>query len=90
MNKVKCLSVGLGLLVLSTLFTACNKSASGSIVSTGTVSITSVVQSKFLSTVTISTSGSGSNSSITIKSNGLPEHKTPYWGLGNALYEPFP
>ena len=68
-------------MALSVTFYACNKDAvsSGSIVSNGAVSITSIVQSKFLSAVTISTSGSGSSSSITLKSNGLPNHKTPYW-----------
>ncbi len=57
---------------------------------TGTTSnstdITRVVQANFTNGVTVSTSGS----SITLKSNGLPNHKTPYWGVGNALYEDFP
>jgi hypothetical protein len=54
----------------------------------GTTDITSVVQSKFLSPwVTITTS----NGKITIKSDGRPNnHHSPYWGVGNALYEPFP
>ena len=52
----------------------------------GLVSITSVVQSQYKSAVTVSTSGS----SLMLKSNGLPDHKTPYWGVGNALYEDFP
>lgn len=92
MNKLKLSILPLGILALSVTIYACNKdsTSSGSIVSVGNVSITSVVQSKFLSAVTISTSGSGSSSSITLKSNGLPDHKTPYWGSGNALYEPFP
>lgn len=33
--------------------------------------------------VTISTSGT----SITLKSSGVPDHKTPYWEKTNALYE---
>jgi uncharacterized lipoprotein NlpE involved in copper resistance len=47
------------------------------------VSITSVVQSKYKSAVTVSTSGE----SIVIKSTGVPDHVTPYWGEGEALYE---
>jgi hypothetical protein len=49
----------------------------------GAISITSVVQSKYTSAVTISTNGN----SIVLKSNGTPDHVTPYWGKGNALYE---
>ena len=55
-------------------------------VTLGTVDTTSVVQAKFASSVTVSVSGNN----LVIKSNGLPNHKTPYWGVGNALYEPFP
>jgi len=77
MNKVKISIFGLVVLALSLHFSSCSKSSTGSINSSGNISITSVVQSKFISKVTISTSGSGTNSSITLKSNGLPEHKTP-------------
>jgi len=87
MKKLKLIFLGSVLLALSLTYYSCKKD---SIVSTGDVSITNVVKTKFTSAVTISTSGSGSNSSITLKSNGLPNHKTPYWGSGNALYEPFP
>ncbi len=87
MNKVKLSIFGLSLLALSITFYSCKK---GKIVSTGDISITDVVKAKFTSNVTISTSGSGKKSSITLKSNGLPDHKTPYWGVGNVLYEAFP
>lgn len=53
---------------------------------TGTVDITTVVKAKYFNTAVVSTSGT----SIVIKSTGLPEHKTPYWGVGSALYEDFP
>lgn len=54
---------------------------------TGTVDISSVVTSKYLSAVTVTTSGTN----LVLKSDGRPtNHKTPYWGVGNALYEPFP
>ena len=74
-------------LTLGLTFYSCKK---GKIVSTGAVDITDVVKAKFTSAVTISVSGSGKKRCITLKSNGLPDHKTPYWGLGNALYEAFP
>ncbi|WP_339921418.1 YHYH protein [uncultured Flavobacterium sp.] len=77
----------LGLVILSQI--ACSKSedtASTSTTTTGTVDITTVVQSKFFNGVTVASSGT----SIVLKSNGLPDHKTPYWGVGNALYEDFP
>ena len=96
MNKLKLAIFGLSLMTLSVTIYSCSKHdpppniSSGSIVSSGAVSVTSIVQSKFTSAVTISTGGSGNTSSITFKSNGLPDHKTPYWGSGNALYEAFP
>ncbi|WP_337045168.1 YHYH protein [Emticicia sp. 17c] len=80
-----------GLLVASFLVSSC-KSTDNSILnptSTNNTDITSVVQSKFLTNkgVTISVNGA----SITIKSDGRPNnHKSPYWGVGNALYEPMP
>jgi len=86
MNKVKLSVFGLSLLVLSIAIYSCSKSEEDVPVTTtneGTVSITSVVQSKYTSAVTISTSGS----SIVLKSKGTPDHATPYWGVGNALYE---
>jgi hypothetical protein len=49
----------------------------------GTVSITDIVNTNYKSAVTI-TVGS---SSITLKSEGVPDHVSPYWGVGDALYE---
>ena len=61
--------------------------ASGSGITTttgGDVSITSVVTAKYKSAaVTIATNGS----SITLRSNGTPDHVSPYWLAGHALYE---
>lgn len=53
---------------------------------TGSIDITSVIQSKFTTGVNITVSGGN----LILKSDGRPNHKTPYWGVGNALYEPFP
>ena len=52
----------------------------------GTVDISTVVKAKYFNSAVVSPNGS----TITIKSNGLPQHKTPYWGEGNVLYEDFP
>lgn len=87
MKKTKLSILSLSLLTISVTFNSCNK---GSIVSTGEVTITDVVKAKFTTAVSISTSGRGNKMSITLKSNGLPDHKTPYWGSTNALYEAFP
>lgn len=81
-----------GCVFAAALFIDCSKSSdtASTQTTTGTVDITSVVQSKFVSgtggvTVTIS----GSN--IILKSDGRPNnHKSPYWGTSSALYEPFP
>ena len=52
MGKVKLSIAGLSFLVLGTTFYSCNK---GKIVSTGDVSITDVVKSRFTSAVSFST-----------------------------------
>jgi len=49
----------------------------------GSVGTTSVVQSKYKSPVTTSTSGT----SITLKSQGIPDHFSPYWPTAHALWE---
>ena len=87
MTKLKVSVFGLSLLAISFILYSCNKDDDSTRVTPTTgVSITSAVQSNYINGVTVSTSGT----SITLKSNGLPDHKTPYWGVGNALYEDFP
>lgn len=76
----------ISILIISIFIAIANSSCSKYNVNPGNVSITEVVQSKFSSAVTVTVNGS----KITIKSNGLPDHKTPYWGMGNTLYEAFP
>ena len=39
---------------------------------------------KFQSAVSVTVSGT----QVVLRSSGLPDHKSPYWGVGNALYEP--
>jgi hypothetical protein len=79
MKKVKLSIFCFSIMAVSALIYSCTPEP-------GDVSITNVVQSKFGSGVTIITNGS----LIMLKSNGLPDHKTPYWGVGNPLYEDFP
>lgn len=73
------------ILAMSGIMVACSNTSDDTPVtpSTGSVLITDVVKSKYKSAVTVSTSGN----SITLKSQGVPDHVTPYWGTGNALYE---
>ncbi len=73
--------------VIVSLIVSCSSSDPTPVtVPSGSVSITDVVKSKYKSAVTITVG----TTSIVLKSNGLPDHKTPYWGVGNALYEDFP
>ena len=81
MEKMKLAIYGISLCILGSCM-SCTKTVDGTVVS-GDVSITSAVTSSYKSAVTTSTSGS----SITLKSNGMPEHKSPYWVTTNPLYE---
>lgn len=72
------------LVLLILLSFKCKKNDdNGTTVTPGIVSITSVVTAKFKSAVTLSTSGGN----ITLKSNGTPDHVSPYWPASNSLYE---
>jgi YHYH protein len=79
MNKVKLPVFGLSLLALGITFNSCKPTP-------GDVSITTVVQANFSNAVIITVN----EDCIVLRSNGLPNHKTPYWGVGNASYEDFP
>lgn len=85
MYRAKLSFIGISLLATSLFIYSCSRNEESTETPTpGTVSITSVVQSKYVgSKVTITTNGS----SIILKSNGTPNHVSPYWGIGNALYE---
>ena len=81
--------LGLSLLAVGTVSYSCKKDTAAAVTPTGSVDITAVVQAKYLTTQGVSVATSGS--SVVLKSDGLPHnHKTPYWGVGNALYEDFP
>jgi YHYH protein len=49
----------------------------------GTATVPTVFSSNYKSAVTLS----ATTTTVTLKSNGTPDHVTPYWGTGNALYE---
>lgn len=93
MNKLNSSIFVLSLLALSMGIHSCSKPDDNTTVTPtddstntpteGTVSITSIVQAKYSSAVTVSTS----NGYITLTSKGTPNHVTPYWGTGHALYE---
>lgn len=80
------MKIVISILLITTLISCNNSDPSNEIDKATGVDITTIVQSKFFNTALVSTSGN----SLVIKSNGLPEHKTPYYGIGNELYEDFP
>ena len=91
MKKVKLTIFALTLMASSLIIYSCSNdedtiddTINDTSASTGDVSITSVVQSSYnTNLVTISTSGN----TIVLQSNGTPDHVSPYWGVGHALYE---
>lgn len=50
---------------------------------TGTTSIAAVASGRYKSAVTVEVGATG----VVVRSRGVPDHVTPYWGTGNALYE---
>jgi hypothetical protein len=86
MRKEKLSFIGISLLLFSFTLTSCSKSDNATEIDAsteGSVSVTSTVQSKYTTAVAISTSGN----TITLKSNGTPNHLSPYWGVGKPQYE---
>lgn len=49
----------------------------------GTGTVPAVFSSNYKSMVTLS----ATSTTVTMKSSGVPDHVTPYWGSGNSLYE---
>ncbi len=77
------LSFATGILAFGLIASCSSSSDPTPTTTTGSVSITDVVNSKYKSSVTITVG----TSSIVLKSKGIPDHVSPYWGSGNALYE---
>lgn len=59
-------------------------------IETGTVDITEVAKNNYKNSYTDGVSVQVSGETISIRSTGLPNHKTPYWGVGHEMYEAFP
>lgn len=83
---MKKILIAAGLVVTTALMLgSCKKTTTDTTgTGTGTATVPDVFK-KFNSTVTISSDGTY----ITLKSNGLPDHKSPYYGVGNAKYEAY-
>jgi hypothetical protein len=71
-------------IIAATMF-GCKKSSDDTTTTpedtSGTVPV--VFSSNYKTAVTLSASAT----TVTLKSKGTPDHVTPYWGTGNALYE---
>ena len=67
----------------TTSSTTTSTSTSTGTTSGGSTGSLPALYAKFQSAVTVSISGS----TVTLVSNTTPDHKSPYWGVGNALYE---
>lgn len=89
MSKTNPSKIKLALCFITAGILSCNKDNDDN-PATGNVDITSVVQAKFGNTVTNAVTVTVKGDYIVITSDGRPNHKTPYWGVGNSLYEPFP
>ena len=81
---MKLFSVALSI-ALSTM--SCSKDDSttdtSSPTTSGNTTVPTIFSSNYKTAVSLSTDGT----SLTLKSNGTPDHVTPYWGIGHALYE---
>ena len=63
--------------------TSTTATTSSTTTTSGATSIASVVSGRYRSAVTVAVGASG----IVLRSKGVPDHVTPYWGVGHALYE---
>lgn len=81
MKSVKRIAItGMAIVVASAF--SCKKSSDD----TGTGG-TAAVPTVFTANVTTTVTLSATSTTITLKSNGTPDHVTPYWGVGNSMYE---
>lgn len=77
------------LFIVIVSLTGCNSNSSSddstttNETTTGTTTVPTIFSTNYKTAVTLSSDGT----SLTLKSNGTPDHVTPYWGEGNSLYE---
>ncbi|MGL5891496.1 MAG: YHYH protein [Bacteroidia bacterium] len=67
---------------LATCLFGCNREETTD-TAAGTAPVPTVFSSNFLGAVTLSSDGT----TLTVSSNGTPQHVTPYYGSGHPLYE---
>ena len=70
--------------ILSFMSFSCKKTSESTTTTTGTAAVPAIYQ-KIYGASSITSDGSY----ITIKTTGAPDHKSPYYAVGNALYENF-
>lgn len=66
--------------ISTTVYLSCSSDSS---TSDASATVPTVFSANYKSAVTLS----ATTTTVTMKSEGLPDHVTPYWGSGNALYE---
>jgi len=62
---------------------ACSTTTPSSTSTTGSNTTAPELYKRFQSAVTVTVDGT----QVVLKSNGTPDHTSPYWGVGNAMYE---
>lgn len=82
-NKNSIQLVTITLVFFSTMYSCTKDQASDLNQNKGTIDTTSVIESHYKKSVTISIN----DGYINLSSNGTPDHVSPYWGVGNPLYE---
>lgn len=81
MKLVFCLCL-IGFVLVTSTTVSCKKDDSGTGSSTP-ATVPTVFSSNYKSAVSLS----ATSTTVTLKSNGTPDHVTPYWGVGKTLYE---
>jgi hypothetical protein len=71
-----------GFALVTVVATGCKKDSDED-TGSGTATVPTVFSTNYKSAVTLS----ATSTTVTMKSSGVPDHVTPYWGTGNALYE---
>ncbi len=71
-----------GLAIIMTMSFSCKKNSTDPGTG-GTATVPAVFTANYKTAVTLSSDGSF----VTLKSNGTPNHLTPYWGVGHPMYE---
>lgn len=73
----------IGMILIISMSYACKKSTDTSTTTTTTGTVPTVFSSNYKSAVMLSATGT----TVTLKSNGTPDHVTPYYGPTHAKYE---